>query len=106
VVEAGQQIVVALAAKGDVDYEITVDGVKQNGTIHKGEQLSFQAMSELTVVLSRGGAVRVIVNGKDLGQPGKSGTSWRETFRFGADASASPAPSEADGSDGSDGSDE
>lgn len=92
-VEVGRQIVVALAAKGDVDYVITADGVAQTGTVHKGEQLSFEAMTELTVELSRGGAVRVIVNGRDLGQPGKAGRPWRETFSFGGDESPAPTPS-------------
>jgi len=47
------------------------------GTLAAGVSKTFSATQELDVTVGNAGAVRLILNGKDLGSPGASGTVYR-----------------------------
>lgn len=87
----GRSITLALEAHQEVEATITVDGVARTITLKPGEGRSFEATTSITVRLSRGGVVSVVVSGKDLGTPGRPGRPWEETFSFG-DPEATPSP--------------
>jgi len=76
------QITVALTAVREVQATVTSDGIQTTVTLHPGEGRSFFATRSLTVQLSSGGVVDVVVNGKTEGRPGKAGQQWKRTFEF------------------------
>ena len=47
-----------------------------------GESRAFVAHGSLMIRISRGATADVVVNGKDLGTPGRRGRSWRHTFSY------------------------
>ena len=56
-----------------------------------GETRSFTAQVELTLRASDGGALRVSVNGVDLGIVGPLGQPWTDTYNFGESEGATPS---------------
>jgi len=56
------------------------DGPIETVSLGPGESSSFMAADRLVVTASDGGAVTLVVNGRDAGVPGTSGSSWSETF--------------------------
>jgi cytoskeleton protein RodZ len=50
------------------------------GTMNAGETRDFAAKRGMNVVLGNAGAVRLVVNGKDLGSPGRNGEVVRLNF--------------------------
>ncbi|GAA2268596.1 helix-turn-helix domain-containing protein [Actinomadura luteofluorescens] len=59
-----------------------------SGMIREGEQKSFSAKKKVRLVIGVGGSVNLIVNGKDLGSPGKGKGVQRLTFDRGDPESA------------------
>ncbi|MFD0541555.1 helix-turn-helix domain-containing protein [Actinomadura luteofluorescens] len=59
-----------------------------SGMIREGDQKSFSAKKKVRLVIGVGGSVNLIVNGKDLGSPGKGKGVQRLTFDRGDPESA------------------
>lgn len=60
---------------------IEADGsVLFEGTLAAGASESFTGSKVMDVVIGNAGAVRVILNGRDLGAPGKAGEVFRGRF--------------------------
>jgi cytoskeleton protein RodZ len=60
---------------------VTADGrVTFEGTPGASERRTFRADRSIELVLGAPGAVRLSVNGKDLGVPDRSGAIWRHSF--------------------------
>ncbi|MEV0969412.1 helix-turn-helix domain-containing protein [Microtetraspora glauca] len=53
------------------------------GTVARGETSTWKARDQVKVVFGDAGAVRLEVNGKDLGTPGKKGETLRRTYGAG-----------------------
>ena len=51
----------------------------------------FTAQTDLLLSVTDGGAIRLTVNGKDLGIPGTPGQPWSEPFSFGTSDGATPS---------------
>jgi hypothetical protein len=81
-----------LVAQRAVQVTVTVDGAPSDFRMAKGEQLSFSATQELTLLVGEGGTVQVTVAGTDLGAPGEPGQPWERTFTY-EEVSAWPSPS-------------
>jgi len=83
---------VTVNATGGVDVTaVSDDGQQQSVSLGPGESISFMAADHLTVSTSDGGAVTIVVNGRDLGVPGVPGRPWSRTFAAsGSQVSASP----------------
>ncbi|MBX6382064.1 MAG: helix-turn-helix domain-containing protein [Microbispora sp.] len=66
---------------------ISVKDAKGNaifqGTLPQGKTTTYSAKDRMRVVIGDAGAVRLEVNGKDLGTPGKDGQMIRRTFEAG-----------------------
>src|SRR5262249_11475573 len=56
------------------------DRPAETGSLGRSESVSFMASNRLVISVSDGGAVRVVVNGRDLGIPGTRGTPWSRSF--------------------------
>src|SRR5438067_2351039 len=70
----------------------TIDGVGQPTTqLGPGGSISYSAVQDLTVSVSDGGAIRIVVDGRTLGVPGSAGRPWSETF-VASGAAAEPSP--------------
>jgi hypothetical protein len=79
---ADAAVSVSLEATAPVTVEVTVDGEpRQEETLEPGELLALNAIEELRVVVSDGGAVILSVNGESQGVPGAEGEPWSQTFR-------------------------
>ncbi len=80
---APHEIEVALLALEPVEVTVTIDGAEpQTYELRAGEGRSFAAEATLRVRLDRGASAQVVVNGKDLGTPGRPGRPWSSTFRY------------------------
>ena len=80
---SGQGLEASLDAHQDVDVTVTVDGRPQAFLMKAGETRSFTADHELAVRLETGATVHIVVNGNDLGVPGRTGVPWTHTWTFG-----------------------
>lgn len=74
-----------------VDVTVVADGVRSAYSMEDGETRSFTAQVELTLRASDGGALRVSVNGVDLGIVGPLGQPWTDTYNFGESEGATPS---------------
>ncbi len=74
-------VVVALTANADVQAVVRADGkIVLNGTLHRGQGVSYPGSRRIDVHLSRGGVVEITVNGHSIGKPGKKGAPYAESF--------------------------
>jgi cytoskeleton protein RodZ len=72
---------VNLVATRDLQVEVRIDGqAAVTEQMEQGEALSFEGEETIGVRLSDGAAVRMEVNGTDLGRPGVGGTPYEDTF--------------------------
>jgi transcriptional regulator with XRE-family HTH domain len=77
---------VVLTAGAEVEVSAVIDGVPQEAvTLRPGEIASYSGASEVEVSASDGGAISVMVNGRDYGSPGSVGEPWSDTYAFGAE---------------------
>ena len=98
-----QQVQAVVVASTKVDVTITADGAIAVWHMLKGESRTATAQETLVLTLASGGSAQVMVNGRDLGTPGKASSPWTRTF----DAATTPwvtpsasAPPSASGSPG------
>lgn len=71
-------VTLVVVASGRSWIQIVGDGAPIfAGTITAGTSKTFQATEEIDVTVGNAGAVRLILNGKDLGAPGSPGTVYR-----------------------------
>jgi hypothetical protein len=62
-----------------------IDGAAQDPTaLRPGESMSLIAAEELQVSVDDGGAIQLVVNGRDAGTPGRRGKPWSATYAPGA----------------------
>lgn len=87
-----QQIDAVVEALVDVGVTVTSDGVESSYPMETGETRTFTAQTDLTLLVTNGGAIRLTVNGVDRGIPGTPGQPWTDTFSFDADQGATPSP--------------
>ncbi|HTG47598.1 MAG TPA: helix-turn-helix domain-containing protein [Actinomycetota bacterium] len=72
---------VTIEATGPVEVGAVVDGTQQAPTtLRPAESVSFMGEEQVAVTASDGGAIRVVVDGHDLGVAGATGKPWSETF--------------------------
>jgi hypothetical protein len=82
---------VALRATGDVTLEVTVDGeVHEPTTLREGEAATYSGLVAIALSADDGGAIELTVDGEDLGEPGRRGRPWEDTFEV-QEAPPSPA---------------
>ena len=86
-----REIDAVIEAVSAVDITVVADGVESTYSMEAGETRSFTAQAELSLGASDGGALRVTVNGVDLGIAGSSGQPWTDTFSFGVSEGATPS---------------
>jgi Helix-turn-helix domain len=86
-----QQLNVAIDAKRAVSVTVIVDGLSQIFQMKPGETRSFTADKNLTLTLADGASLHIVVDGGDLGVPGRAGSAWTHTWT--ADGGVSPSPS-------------
>lgn len=71
-------VTLVIVAQGRSWIQIVGDGAPIfAGTMTAGTSKTFEATEEIDVTVGNAGAVRLILNGKDLGAPGTSGTVYR-----------------------------
>jgi cytoskeleton protein RodZ len=80
-----------LIARTRAEITVSVDGEVASYSMRTGEQRAFSATDSLTIRVSDGGTVQVMVAGRDLGAPGEPGRPWERTFTY-AMVSAWPSP--------------
>jgi Helix-turn-helix domain/Domain of unknown function (DUF4115) len=74
-------VVVALLAYDNARVSIRTDGkIEFDGTMKKGQGLSFEGTRRIGVRLAKGGLVQLTVNGHPLGNPGSVTEPWSATF--------------------------
>src|SRR3954466_12666038 len=79
---------VVVTATGPVDVTAVIDGAAQDPTaLRPGESVSLIADDELQLAVDDGGAVRLVVDGHDVGTPrravappARAGKPWSETY--------------------------
>ncbi len=72
----------SLVVSGSCAVQVSVDGVRVfAGILYEGARISFSARQELTILFYNAGAVRVILNGEDLGPQGRPGELVQRTWR-------------------------
>ena len=79
------KVFLRIAIVGDKSWVVVRDGGQNGrpifqGTLLNGATKDFRADKELYVVLGNAGAVNLVVNGRDLGQPGQLGQVLRTSF--------------------------
>ena len=77
-----REIDAVIEAVSALQITVVADGVESTYSMEAGETRSFMAQSELELRASDGGALRVAVNGVDLGIAGQPGQPWTDTFSF------------------------
>jgi hypothetical protein len=81
---------VIVTATGGVVVAAESDGGNQQSvSLGPGESISFLASDRLVLSVSDGGAVTLVVDGRDVGVPGTAGQPWSRTFV--APGSAAPS---------------
>ncbi|MDP9297772.1 MAG: helix-turn-helix domain-containing protein [Actinomycetota bacterium] len=83
----------ALDAHQSVDVTVTVDGIPQSFRMSAGETRSFTAEQNLAIRIETGATVHVVVDGRDLGVPGKVGVPWTRAWSTQTEGSLSPSAS-------------
>jgi cytoskeletal protein RodZ len=88
---------VGVAALQTVDVEIVADGERETFTLDEGESRSFEADEAITVGLSEGETVELVVNGHRLRTVGErrapyEGTFTPDSFRGTPSSGTSPSP--------------
>jgi cytoskeletal protein RodZ len=79
----GKTVDVVLTAQDEVQVTAAVDGVPGDVmTLRPDEVVTFSGEDEVALTVSDGASVTVMVNGRDLGVPGKAGKPWSDTFAF------------------------
>ncbi len=78
-------------AVGDVGVNVSIDGVESTYEMGAGETRTFSAQSDLRLSATDGGAIRLTLNGADLGIPGIPGQPWSDVYRFGTSDGAAPS---------------
>lgn len=86
-----REIDAVVEAVSAVDIVVVADGMESTYVMGAGETRSFTAQAELSLRASDGGALRVTVNGVDLGIVGSPGEPWTDTYSFGATEGATPS---------------
>ena len=72
---------VTINATAGVDVTSESDGGPvETASLGPGESISFMASRRLVVSASDGGAVTLVVDGRDVGVPGTTGQPWSRTF--------------------------
>jgi cytoskeleton protein RodZ len=71
-----------IGAEGSSWVQVTGKGRRQlfSGILRKGETEDFTDKEIIKLVVGNAGAVRLVVNGKDLGAPGREGAVFRNSF--------------------------
>lgn len=87
-----REIDAVVEAVANVSVTVTVDGVESTYPMAAGETRTFTAQSDLDLSVTDGGAIRLTVNGNDLGIPGTPGQPWSDSYSFGASDGATPSP--------------
>ncbi len=75
-------VVVVVKAQGGRSWIAATEGNRQvfSGTLEDGKSMTFKNDSKVKLVLGNAGAIRLTVNGTDLGSPGGFGEVSRLTF--------------------------
>jgi cytoskeletal protein RodZ len=71
---------VDVAPNQEVEVAIVADGEEQTLTLREGEARSFEAEREITIRLSEGGVVDLVVNGHRVQQAGERHQPYQATF--------------------------
>ncbi|GIU96463.1 MAG: hypothetical protein KatS3mg013_0266 [Actinomycetota bacterium] len=74
---------------------VRVDGSAQRVAVAAGETVSFSGTERIEVRIDDGGAVRVAVDGHDLGVPTLDGVPWSATFTSASVRALGPEPTAA-----------
>lgn len=75
------RVTVRLEATEDSQVSVKVDGRRAfEGVLRAGRAKSFGARNSVDVMIGTAGAVRLRVNGRDLGAPGEPGSVYRARF--------------------------
>jgi cytoskeletal protein RodZ len=83
VVATGDGVTVTLAVTGRASWvRATTQGGKTlfEGTLRNGDSRTFRDKAKVALLLGNAGAVSLVVNGKDLGTPGKTGQVLNTEF--------------------------
>ncbi len=91
-VPSGQVFGATVTASATVQVTVTADGEPSSFTMVRGEERSFTATTELSIEAADGGAVQLVVQGRDFGSPGGDAQPWSRTFTY-AEVSLWPSPS-------------
>lgn len=86
---AGRQIDAVLKALRPVNVVVVSDGLRRRYSLSRGETRTFMADTALRIEVMDGGAVRLMVDGVNMGVPGSNGVPWRHSYSFDT-TSASP----------------
>jgi hypothetical protein len=71
-------VTLVVVARGRSWVQIVADGAAVfAGTLAPGTSKTFTAAREIDLTVGNAGVVRLILNGRDLGPPGRSGTIYR-----------------------------
>jgi hypothetical protein len=82
---------VLVEATAGVDVTSERDGgLPETVSLGPGESVSFLASDRLVLTASDGGAVTIVVDGRDRGVPGVAGQPWSRTFVAPDPASGTP----------------
>lgn len=77
----GARITLVIEAVGRAHLSVTADGSTAfDGDLLRGQRRSFFGRDWVEIVLGNAAAVRLRVNGRDLGAPGEPGTVFRARF--------------------------
>ncbi len=72
---------VVVTATAPVEVSAVIDGAAQDPTaLRPGESMSLIAAEALEISVDDGGAIRLVVNGRDAGTPGRTGKPWSATY--------------------------
>jgi len=75
------KVSLAIHARVGVDATVQIDGGKAAAfTLRPDETRTFQAEASIVLHLSRGGAAELIVNGHNVGHPGRAGAPYSASF--------------------------
>lgn len=76
-----RRVTLVVEATGPATLTVTADGeVRFEGALEAGDTRSFVARQGIDLVVGNAGAVRLRVNGVDLGAPGEEGAVYRASF--------------------------
>ena len=94
-VQPGRVVRVGMVANRPVEVEVRIDGGEPaTERLEEGEALSFVGRETVEIRVSDGAAIRLEVNGEDLGRPGAAQVPFQNTYRptdFREESSPSPS---------------